>query len=508
MVLQYIIKKVVAEYGKVIVSDLRLYNILSDLNAFKYGPRSLKFIIKQVLVMRGKEILESYKHSQPAQPTLCQYIQFITSQCGFVEEDVRYVVESIAYGIGWISQLSECPFKFESFEQRLEATAYIYNLMGMNITQISGSRKENDRIHDMAYEHEPFIDRRLANFDSFKNPIETNWKDYIISPQNNEYITNLSWKNKTGIGTICGYNNIRAIDIDGCFENDNYDLWDISKIAPYDKFISFLEYCLHLLNLPKDYQWVVKSGSGKGIHIIFKCEDVNGLDLDIAAFTSKELAKNEDAAVSLSEGQYQNTGIWICLPPKKSDEIFFTRLELFWKGHLVAPPSKTDYYSQYEFINTPNAIPLGAPQVITINDIDNLLVNLCGKVACEWYKYDENRKCYSQFYHMIKLKNSKDSMGGYNHFKDSYLWLQQCKSAEGINSLGVYYVQNEQYDKAADCFKHSNSEFAYFNLAEMIVFGYINGSKEKILLYWNNIKDSKRIYQDSLRKLKKFIDEY
>lgn len=494
MVLQYIIKKVVAEYGKVIVSDLRLYNILSDLNAFKYGPRSLKFIIKQVLVMRGKEILESYKHSQPAQPTLCQYIQFITSQCGFVEEDVRYVVESIAYGIGWISQLSESPFKFESFEQQLEVSAYIYNLMGMNITQILGSRKENDRIHDMAYEYEPFIDRRLANFDSFKNPIETNWKDYIISPQNNEYITNLSWKNKTGIGTICGYNNIRAIDIDGCFENDNYDLWDVSKVVPYDK-VSFLEYCLHLLNLPKDYQWVVKSGSGKGIHIIFKCEDVN-LDLDIAAFTSKKVAEN---ATIYYYG--------MSLPPEKYNIIDFTRLELYWKGHLVAPPSKTDYYNQYEFINTTATIPLNEPQVISINDIDNLLVNLCGKVAYEWYKYDDNRKRYSHFCYITKLKDSQDSMGGYVHFEDSYLWLQQCKSAEGFNSLGVYYIKTEQYDKAEDCFKHSNSDLANFNLAEMIIFGYVKGSIEDLFMLWDKCKDSKRIDEDLLLDLKKSIDE-
>lgn len=96
MVLHYIIKKIIYDYGRIIVSDLRLYNILADLNAFKYEPESIKFILKQVLQLRGKEMLDSCKRSLPVETTLNQYIQYISEQCGFVEKQVRYVVESLA----------------------------------------------------------------------------------------------------------------------------------------------------------------------------------------------------------------------------------------------------------------------------------------------------------------------------------------------------------------------------------------------------------------------------
>lgn len=513
MVLHYIIKKITSEYGKIIVSDLRLYNILSDLNAFKYEPESIKFVLKQVLQLRGKDLLDASKRSLPAQTTLNQYVQYVTNQCGFVEKQVRYVVESLAYGIGWISQLSENSFRPESFEQKLEITAYLYNMMGINITQIEGSKSFNREIHNIAYEYGPdssYMDVEVLKFDSFKNPIDKNWKDYINVPQDKDFISNLEWKNKTGLGIICGFNNIRAIDIDslGCFENCDYEFWRNPREKSDNKFDSFLEYCLYLLNLPKDYKWVVRSGSGKGIHIIFKCEDVEGLNFNTAAFPSKKVEDNLDFNLS---GWYFDY--------KKNVQEDFRRLELYWKGHVVAYPSRSIGYegfynnspyepnhNQYTFINS-GIIPLEEPSTITVNDIDNLLNNLCGKITTESH-YDRNKRESSHYYHVAKLENCRDSMGGYYHYKDHIEWLKKCTSTEAINSLGVSYVLKTEYKKASECFLKANTDLAHYNYVQLILFEYIPGTKNDLLRHYDEFKNSKRIYEDSINEIKKKIDNF
>lgn len=493
MVLHYIIKKIISEYGKNIVSDLRLYNILTDLNAFKYEPESIKFVLKQVLLLRGKEILHSQERSLPVQVTVNQYTQYITDSCGFIENQVRYVVESIAFGIGWLTEMNKEFTYIRSLSKRLEIAAYLYNIMGMNITQIKG--------------HNDLYSSYHSSSDSFKNPIDLGWREYLIKQQSNDYLSTLSWDDKTGIGLVCGYNNIRAIDIDGlgCFENCDNDFWRNPRNVPNNKFDSFIEYCLHLLNLPKDYKWVVRSGSGDGIHIIFKCEDVEELKLNVSAFPSKKVNEN-------LEPMFSRYGGFLGFDYKKNVELDFDKLELYWKGHLASYPSIGKNFDsvpygpyKYQFINTNDTFPSDEPSTISVNDIDNLLITLCGTITTEspWDRKNEHR---SYYFHVAKLKNCQDSMGGYNHFKDTIQWLQKCTSKEGVNSLGVAYVMNKEYKKAAQCFLKANSDFGHYNYAQLILSDYISGTKEELLIHYNECKNSKRIYEDSLNELKRDID--
>lgn len=509
MVLHYIIKRIISDYGKIVISDLRLYNILSDLNAFKYEPESIKFILKQVLLLRGKEILDSQERSLPAQATINQYIQFITDSCGFIDSQVRYVVESIALSIGWITNLSECSFHPKNFEQKLEITAFLYNLMGLNITQIQGSKSLNEQMR-IRYDQTYHWGEEKRQFDSYKNPVEENWRDYFTTLQNNNYINNLTWKDKTGLGIVCGFNDIRVIDIDGisCFYNCEYDFWINPRKQPNNQFDAFVEYCLHLLNLPKDYNWVVRTGSGHGIHIIIKCKEINDTSLEVAGFYSNIQKDDNRPNYSLTEN---------CI----GNDIDFDRLELYWKGHITAYPSRGNEYEdydawqpfepnlkKYDFINTHDTVPLEEPSYVTVNDIDNLLLNLCGKVKSEWHEYDETKKKYSEFYHIAKLKNACDSGGNIKHFKDNLSWLEKCSSSEGINSLGVYYALKKQYETAVKYFKLSKSEFAHYNLAILILFGYINGTKNEVLEHYNLCKNSCHIHQYDIDDMKKFIDNF
>ena len=515
MVLHYVLKKIIEEYGRIVVSDIRLYNILNDLHAFEYEPESTRFILKQVLLLRGKDILESQKRSLPATATINQYTKFITEKCGFAEKQVRYVLESIAYGIGWAKKFTDTCFTYEDFEQKLEIYAYLYHILGINITQIKGSDSANYEARKLAhysYEHETYEGIDASKYNSYKHPFNKEWKDYITIPQDTNYLKKLNWKDKTGLGIVCGYNNIRAIDIDAlaCFEHCEYSFWSNPRESPDNKFDSFIEYCLYLLNLPKDYKWVVRTGSGQGIHIIFKCEDVEGLDLDITAFPSKKMEENLDFNLSGWFFEY-----------KKNVEEDFGRLELFWKGHIAACPSRSEDYqsfyenspfepnhNQYEFINNKNKIPIDEPSMITISDVDNLLCNLCGTVASETHEYDKTKKRYSCFYHISKLENTQDSMGGFNRHKDDIVWLKNVNTIEGINSLGVCYVLEKQYDKAVECFEKANSDLSHFNLAELILFGYIKGTKSEALAHYNICSKSNRIYHDTLDEMKKFIDDF
>ena len=99
-------------------------------------------------------------------------------------------------------------------------------------------------------------------------------------------------------------------------------------------------------------------------------------------------------------------------------------------------------------------------------------------------------------------------MGGYYHFEDELSWLENCNSAEGINSLGVYHVLEKQYDKAMLCFERANSDFAHYNIAEMILFGYVKGSKFDALKHYKFCADSKRIDKDALDKMKQYISDF
>ena len=112
------------------------------------------------------------------------------------------------------------------------------------------------------------------------------------------------------------------------------------------------------------------------------------------------------------------------------------------------------------------------------------------------------------FYHIAKLKDAYDSRGNIKHSKDGLSWLEKCSSSEGINSLGVYYALKKQYEIAAKYFKLSNSELAHYNLAILILFGYINGTKNDVLEHYNLCKNSCHINQYAIDNMKKFIDNF
>lgn len=197
-----------------------------------------------------------------------------------------------------------------------------YYSFGFNITGISDYLfDKEDRNSYFEYE------KKENNEVSYKSP-DHKWFHLKVKRQTEEEIENYSWEYATGIGTVLGFNKLRAIDVDGFIdENSIY------------RFLEFLK-------LPLDYEWVVKSGSGNGFHIIFYCP-------------------NHEYPVSLNQNKAFKSKIF------ESGELF-DRLELRWCGHLVLPPSN-HRNGIYSFLS--QKIPINPPKTIQLEDL-NYLINV------------------------------------------------------------------------------------------------------------------------------------
>jgi hypothetical protein len=82
------------------------------------------------------------------------------------------------------------------------------------------------------------------------------WENWQLIEQTEKDVNNLEWNSSaTGIGAICGINDLRNIDFD--------------KVSDY----SIVEMICKRLGLGEKYLWTVKSGSGVGYHIWLKVRE-------------------------------------------------------------------------------------------------------------------------------------------------------------------------------------------------------------------------------------------
>ena len=78
-----------------------------------------------------------------------------------------------------------------------------------------------------------------------------NWEKWQAEEMLLGDIDGLGWNaNINGIGAISGINKLRCLDFD--------------KVNDYEVVRKFVS----KLGLPSEYQWIVKSGSGKGYHMV------------------------------------------------------------------------------------------------------------------------------------------------------------------------------------------------------------------------------------------------
>lgn len=233
-----------------------------------------------------------------------------------------------------------------------------YHDFGFNITHINPS--QNDPLKKKIFKA-PTNDRQIL-----KKRKQTKLE-----------IESLDWKNSTGIGTVLGYNNLRALDID--FQS-KYKLDGTSKSIDISRLIKEV---LSILSLPENYEWVVKTPSN-GFHLIF--------------FSAKH---NYDCLInSLSEHNEFKTKAF--KPNLKTLKQFphLGHFELRWDLHLVLPPSTDKEKVNYKFFNQ-STFPKNIPSHVDIDKVYKLV-----ELKCLDYDKENKRRGYNLYLEKYHLEHN------------------------------------------------------------------------------------------------------
>ena len=187
---------------------------------------------------------------------------------------------------------------------------------------------------------------------------------HLLKAQNQtkDDVLNLDWGNSSGIGTVLGCNNLRAIDVD--FESKYKLSGETRKIDIRPLVIEMLK----SLGLPENYSWVVITPSG-GAHIIFHAPQHM---FRVVKNPVSDYGENKTKAIKPNLkilNHYHKLG----------------HFELRWDLHLVLPPSIDKDGIKYKFWNQP---PKVGPLTLTSQDLNKFFVDFC-------FDEDGNKKGYN-----------------------------------------------------------------------------------------------------------------
>ncbi len=167
-----------------------------------------------------------------------------------------------------------------------------------------------------------------------------NWEKYKNIKQEPNDISFLKEQQSCGFGIILGFNNIYSLDIDGYLDE------------------TIIYNLLYILELPSDYEWVIKSGSGIGFHIIFSCSN---------------LKEYEDRTIAYF-ARYENRD--------------FAKLEFKFQGHSILPHSLHETGNYYSFYHK---IPKHGPKEVQFENLKIIELHYCSfQTAMSEYDCDED----------------------------------------------------------------------------------------------------------------------
>ena len=189
------------------------------------------------------------------------------------------------------------------------------------------------------------------------------WEKYQQERQPLEVLQSYDFEKALGIGLILGYNNLAAIDIDGCVDEE----------------IVYL--ILEKLGLPKDYSWVVKSGSQAGYHIIYrtKLPPMDYIRKSGNLFRYQKV-DNDFGKVDVNAYYplYKKTLVHNNNQKITIDSNSFCKIEFKWKKHVILPPSMHASSRQYKFLHS---IPTKFPIEVDFDALSELQLSLSGNAA-------------------------------------------------------------------------------------------------------------------------------
>ena len=95
------IKEVIRLYGKDVVKDIRMSNILNDIASFEEIPAA-KLVLRVILKEKyGARLLEVENQAIDSELKICEFSSEISRNYGYQEDIVVFLLKSIAYGLGW-----------------------------------------------------------------------------------------------------------------------------------------------------------------------------------------------------------------------------------------------------------------------------------------------------------------------------------------------------------------------------------------------------------------------
>jgi len=230
---------------------------------------------------------------------------------------------------------------------------YFHNL-GFNICFISNETSQYNFLYDPKNLKASFYE----------------WERFQSERQSKDILISYEWDKCFGIGIILGFNDISAIDLDGCVNEE------------------IIKFILDYLNLPPNYEWVIKSGSQAGYHILFK---VNKPDNSYKRTPTVKLGSYQ----SLDES-FGRVDVNAYYPidnnangnrPQTIDEHIlrsltkhnsFAKIEFKWRGFVVAPPSVHNSARLYSF---QNRMPKSVPLEVDFEKLSDLQILISGKFA-------------------------------------------------------------------------------------------------------------------------------
>jgi hypothetical protein len=177
-----------------------------------------------------------------------------------------------------------------------------------------------------------------ANSKRYKAPSNAT-SEFFERRQTYSELLSYSWENSIGVGTMCGQIFI---------ENGRkfyLTVLDFDGIS-----LSALEDVLEILNLPADYEWVVRTGSQLGFHIYFLSQYslIHHSKMNVISYENRMLGE---------------------------PIVYFDRVEVLIKNHSVLPPSLHASTFKYNFINC--ELPRKKPQIIYEDTLLSFIVEAC-----------------------------------------------------------------------------------------------------------------------------------
>ncbi len=199
-------------------------------------------------------------------------------------------------------------------------------------------------------------------------------------------VKEMDWTQASGIGALLGVprDNLLCLDFDYCSD------------------FRIVENILKILGLPNDYEWVVKTGSGLGYHIIvenslsefqelieYNCLTKNLERFDPILYYLKTGGMSNDHECYIPRGVKQDEvespiDFWIeqphlvesfstttkivCFNPKSSFLKECEKFELIWSNYCILPPSSHKVGYEYAF-KTSNSLPVKRPIKVTSIDL-------------------------------------------------------------------------------------------------------------------------------------------